>query len=162
MKWDDIQELPCSIARTLSVIGDRWTMMIVRESFLGTRRFEQFQRRLGVTRHRLSERLNKLVENEILRKHPYQDSPPRYEYRLTRKGVALYPILMAMAQWGDEWMDEGLGQPVLYQHKTCGKFMHIEPHCSECGEVIDPREVVPTIGPGLKNWQEKQAARVKS
>ncbi|MCP5169506.1 MAG: helix-turn-helix transcriptional regulator [Hahellaceae bacterium] len=161
MKWDDIQELPCSIARTLSVIGDRWTLMIVRECFLGTRRFEQFQKRLGVTRHRLSERLNKLVEHGILRKQLYQESPARYEYRLTRKGVELYPILMAMVQWGDTWMDDGAGPPLVYQHTSCGQLMHMELHCSACGEKVSPHEVVPQPGPGLKSWQATQAKKPK-
>ncbi len=148
MKWDDIQELPCSIARTLAVIGDRWTLMIVRDCFLGSRRFEQFQKNLGISRHRLSERLGKLVDYGILRKVPYQDSPLRYDYRLTRKGVDLYPVLMAMVHWGDTWMDEGRGAPLLYTHSRCGQTMHLEPHCSACGEKVDPRDVGLHPGPG--------------
>ncbi len=94
MKWDNIQEFPCSVARALSIVGDRWTLLILRDSFMGTKRFDKFQKQIGLSRHRLTDRLNKLVEHEILRKTPYQEKPVRYEYKLTRKGVELYPVLM--------------------------------------------------------------------
>ncbi len=99
MKWDDIGEQPCSIARTLSIMGDRWTMLILRNCFLGTRRFDDFQSHLGVTRHVLSERLKRLVEHDILVKTPYVDRQERFEYRLTEKGMELYPVLLSMANW---------------------------------------------------------------
>lgn len=162
MKWDDIQQLPCSIARTLSVIGDRWTLMIIRECFLGVRRFEQFQKHLGISRHRLSDRLSKLTDEGVLRKVAYQESPIRYDYRLTRKGVDLYPVLMAMAHWGDTWMDDGNGPPMLYQHQKCGQTMHMALHCSACGETVEPNEVRPIIGPGLIAYNTQQAALRKA
>ncbi|RMF17053.1 MAG: transcriptional regulator, partial [Gammaproteobacteria bacterium] len=149
MKWDDIGEMPCSVARALSVIGDRWTMLILRNCFLGTRRFEQFQKHIGLSRHRLSDRLKTLVEAGILRKQPYQDKPLRYEYRLTEKGVDLYPVLMTLAAWGDKWMAGEDGPPMEYVHTTCGHLTHPTLCCSECGEVIDPRAMRPRIGPGL-------------
>ena len=89
MRWDDIDKQVCSVARSLSVVGERWTMLIIRDAFLGTRRFDQFQSNLGITRHRLSERLGKLVDAGVLVKVPYNDRPLRYEYRLTRKGRSL-------------------------------------------------------------------------
>ena len=117
MRWDDIDKQVCSVARALSVVGERWTMLILRDAFLGTRRFDQFQGNLGITRHRLAERLGKLVEQGVLVKVPYHDRPLRYEYRLTRKGLGLYPVLMSLSRWGDEWMDGGpqLG-PALCEH----------------------------------------------
>ncbi len=121
MRWDDIDKQVCSVARALSVVGERWTMLIIRDAFLGTRRFDQFQANLGITRHRLSERLGKLVEQGVLVKVPYHDRPVRYEYRLTRKGLGLYPVLMSLARWGDEWMDKGEGAPLEYVHHNCGK-----------------------------------------
>lgn len=146
MKWDEIGEQPCSIARTLSVIGDRWTMLILRNAFLGARRFESFQQNLGVTRHVLSERLKRLVEHDILEKRPYTDRQERFEYCLTEKGLALYPVLMSMATWADQWMDEGLGRPVQFIHKTCGHS--IQPHlvCNECGDAIHAKDIkaIPT------------------
>src|SRR5580658_335740 len=101
MKWEALDEEPCSVARTVGVIGDRWTLLILRDCFLRVRRFEDFQSRLGIARALLSNRLEKLVKNFILAKVPYQERPLRYEYRLTPKGLALHPIIMAIAHWGD-------------------------------------------------------------
>lgn len=150
MRWDDIDKQACSVARSLSVVGERWTMLIIRDAFLGTRRFDQFQSNLGITRHRLSERLGKLVEHGVLVKVPYQQRPLRYEYRLTRKGLGLYPVLMSLARWGDEWMDKGEGAPLEYVHQKCGKQTHAVLACSECGEALRPEEVVPGLGPVLR------------
>jgi DNA-binding HxlR family transcriptional regulator len=149
MRWQDVGAQPCSIARSLSVIGDRWTMLLIRNAFLGTRRFDDFQALLGVTRHVLADRLQKLVEFEVLKKVPYQDKPPRFEYRLTERGRELYPVLLALVNWGDKWMDEGRGPPVLYTHHNCGKQFRPVMSCSECGEALNPREVTPMPGPGL-------------
>src|SRR6056297_4204938 len=107
MRWDDIDRQVCSVARALSVVGERWTLLILRDAFFGTRRFDQFQASLGITRHRLSERLGKLVDHGVLRRVRYSERPVRHEYRLTRKGLALYPVLMTLGTWGDDWMDRG-------------------------------------------------------
>ena len=88
MKWNEVDQQVCSVARALSIVGERWTLLLVRDAFKGTRRFDDFQRTLGVTRHRLAERLQKLVDEGVLTRIPYQDRPVRYEYRLTRKGLA--------------------------------------------------------------------------
>ncbi|NQX87500.1 MAG: helix-turn-helix transcriptional regulator [Halioglobus sp.] len=150
MRWDDIDKQVCSVARALSVVGERWTMLILRDAFFGTRRFDQFQSNLGITRHRLSERLGKLVEQGVLVKVPYHDRPVRYEYRLTRKGLGLYPVLMSLAVWGDEWMDNGEGAPLEWVHQTCGHKTTPTLTCSECGEALRPEEVKPQLGPALK------------
>lgn len=150
MRWDDIDKQTCSVARSLSVVGERWTMLIIRDAFLGTRRFDQFQRNLGVTRHRLSERLSKLVDHGVLVKVPYNDRPLRYEYRLTRKGLGLYPVLMSLGRWGDEWMDKGEGAPLEYEHQTCGHKTTPVLACSECKEPLRPKEVLPQLGAQLK------------
>ncbi|MFH7766147.1 winged helix-turn-helix transcriptional regulator [Acinetobacter sp. BSP-28] len=155
MKWDDIGEQPCSIARTLSVIGDRWTLLILRNAFLGTRRFDSFQQDLGITRHVLSERLKRLVENDILVKTPYVQRQERYEYRLTEKGLALYPILMSMAHWADEWMHEGFGQPLQYVHKSCGHKMTPKLVCSECNETIHAKQVKPEMTQDYFDYLER-------
>jgi len=149
MKWSEVGEMSCSVARTASIIGDRWTMLILRNAFLRIRRFEDFQSNLGITRHLLAGRLKRLVEEGILRRELYQDAPPRYEYRLTLKGKALYPVLMAMTVWGDAWMDGGKGPPLLYQHTSCGKTITPRMSCPECGETLDPQQVTPLPGPGL-------------
>ena len=100
MKWDALEEEPCSLARTVAVIGDRWSLLILRECFLRIRRFDEFQSSLGITRHLLADRLKKLVRFGVLRKIPYQEAPKRYEYILTQKGLDLYPIIMSIVHWG--------------------------------------------------------------
>ena len=115
MKWDELEQEPCSMARTIGVIGDRWTLLILRECFLRTRRFEGFQSALGITRHLLAERLKKLVRQGVLRRIPYQESPKRHEYILTQKGLDLYPIMMALVHWGDTHMVDERGRPLLHR-----------------------------------------------
>jgi DNA-binding HxlR family transcriptional regulator len=149
MRWDEIDRQVCSVARALSVVGERWTLLILRDAFLGTRRFDQFQASLGITRHRLSERLGKLVEQGVLTRVAYSERPPRYEYRLTRKGLALYPVLMTLGRWGDDWMDRGEGAPVEYVHNACGQATVPVLTCSHCGEVLRPEGVSPRVGPAL-------------
>ena len=100
------------MARSLSVMGDRWTMLVLRNAFMAVRRFDDFQAHLGVTRHVLADRLSRLVESGVLKKVAYQDKPARYEYRLTEMGRDLYPVLLALTAWGDKWMDEGRGAPL--------------------------------------------------
>ncbi len=148
MKWDALDEEPCSLARTVAVIGDRWTLLILRECFLRVRRFEGFQSSLQITRHLLSERLKKLVSFGILRRVPYQEAPKRYEYILTQRGLDLYPIIMAMVHWGDTHMADERGRPLLHEHKTCGKLFDPVMVCSECGEVLRARDVHVHAGPG--------------
>ena len=150
MRWEDIDKQLCSVARSLSVVGERWTMLIIRDAFLGTRRFDQFQANLGVTRHRLSERLGKLVEAGVLVKVPYNDRPVRYEYRLTRKGLGLYPVLLTLARWGDDWMDQGEGPPLEYIHHKCGHKTRPVLACSECHAPLRPEEVSLQMGPPLR------------
>ena len=152
MKSEEISNQPCSIARTLGVIGDRWTSMVIRNCFLGIRRFDDFQRNLGVTRHVLADRLKNLVAEGILEKKPYTESQKRFEYRLTEKGRDLYPILLTMMNWGDKWLDQGLGAPVEYLHKPCEHKFTPVLVCSECGEPLNFREVQPMPGPGYSAY----------
>ena len=115
MRWDELEEEPCSMARTIGVIGDRWSLLILRECFLRTRRFEAFQSALGITRHLLAERLKKLVRLGVLRRVVYQESPKRHEYILTQKGLDLYPIMMAIVHWGDIHMVDERGRQLAMQ-----------------------------------------------
>ncbi len=103
MRWSDLKSETCPVARGLSVIGDRWTMLILRDCFRGIRRFDEFQARLGVTRHILADRLKKLEEDGVLARRQYQDRPVRHEYRLTEKGLALHPVLATLVHWADTW-----------------------------------------------------------
>jgi DNA-binding HxlR family transcriptional regulator len=151
MKWDELEEEPCSLARTVAVIGDRWSLLILRECFLRTRRFEGFQSALGITRHLLAERLKKLVRYGVLRRIPYQDSPKRHEYILTQKGLDLYPIIMSIVHWGDTHMVDERGRPLLHEHKSCGKMFDPVLVCSECGEPVTAKGVHVHPGPGKRS-----------
>nr|WP_233710034.1 helix-turn-helix domain-containing protein [Aestuariicella albida] len=134
----------------MSIVGDRWTLLILRDAFLGTRRFEDFRRQLGVSRHRLTERLNKLVENQVLEKVQYQQRPPRYEYRLTEKGLDLHGVILTLGDWGTRWCSDEAGAPIEYRHRTCGHKARPVLSCSECGEPMEPKTVTPEIGPALQ------------
>jgi DNA-binding HxlR family transcriptional regulator len=158
MKWDSLEEEQCSVARTVAVIGDRWTLLVLRDCFLRVRRFEDFQTRLGVTRHVLADRLKKLVRYGVLRRVPYQNRPKRHEYLLTQKGLDLYPIMMAIVHWGDVHMIDERGRPRLHQHKLCGKMFDPVMTCSECGEPLSPKAVHVHIGPGAKELNESSPA----
>jgi DNA-binding HxlR family transcriptional regulator len=148
MKWDELEAEPCSVARTVAVIGDRWTLLILRECFLRVRRFDEFQSRLGITRHLLAGRLRKLVRFGVLRRVPYQESPKRYEYILTQKGLDLHPVLMSIVHWGDVHMLDERGRPLLHEHKKCGHLFDPVMVCSECGEPLNAKEVHTHPGPG--------------
>lgn len=150
MRWDALEEEPCSMARTIGVIGDRWTLLILRECFLRTRRFEAFQSALGITRHLLAERLKKLVRLGVMRRIPYQESPKRHEYILTQKGLDLYPIMMAIVHWGDIHMVDERGRPLLHEHQKCHKHFDPVMVCSECGEPLLAKEVHVHDGPGKR------------
>ncbi|WP_421933096.1 winged helix-turn-helix transcriptional regulator [Phenylobacterium sp.] len=148
MKWEDLADQPCSIARSVAVIGDRWTLMILRDCFLGVRRFEAFQARLGISRTIITERLKLLVDEGVLTKVPYQDRPVRHEYRLTEKGLDLYPVVMAIVTWGDRHYAGQAGPPLLHRHKACGCDFHPVMTCSECHAPLAAREVETRPGPG--------------
>jgi DNA-binding HxlR family transcriptional regulator len=141
MRHASLAEVDCSIARAWSVLGERWTMVILREAFLGARRFDDYQSRLGIARNLLTDRLRALVEHGILERRPYQEHPPRHEYRLTRKGRDLYPLLVALMQWGDRYGENPDGPPAVLVHEPCGH--PADPHlaCRHCGADIDPREM---------------------
>lgn len=137
----------CSVARALEVMGERWTIMIMREAFLGTRRFEALLENTGAARNILSDRLSKLVENGIMERRPYQERPARYEYRLTKKGIDLYPAIVALMRWGDEYTPSDMGAAVLLEHTPCGHMGTPVLCCERCREPIDPREMRAHPGP---------------
>ena len=157
MRWEDLDKEPCSLARTLSVIGDRWTLIILRECFLGIRRFEEFEERLGISRHVLAGRLKKLVENGVLYKKPYQDGQKREEYRLSEKGMDLYPIIINLVFWGNKYMTDEQGPPIIHVHKHCGMPMTPVTHCSACGEEVRARDVEVKAGAG---WEARLGDRL--
>lgn len=145
MRWNELGRQNCSLARTLAVIGDRWTLLVLREAFLRVRRFEDFQKSLGIARQVLSDRLAHLTEAGVLEKRPYQDKPLREEYRLTEKGLDLYPALIGLLEWGDKHYAGPDGPPVLRRHKPCGHDLKTVLTCAECGEPVHPRDVEPRL-----------------
>jgi DNA-binding HxlR family transcriptional regulator len=141
-------DLACSIARTLDVIGEPWSPLILRDIYVGINRFEQIQQELDISRKVLTERLKWLVEKEVLQRHAYSERPPRYEYRLTAKGLELCDLLLVMVRWGDRWTAGEAGPPVLYQHHACGQVSHVELRCSVCAEPMRATDVDVLPGPG--------------
>ena len=141
MRWQDIDQQPCSVARSLAIIGDNWTLLVLRDCFLGVRRFDDFQQRLGVTRHVLSDRLRKLTEGGILDKVVYQQRPVRHEYRLTSMGRDLYPVIVHLAQWGDQYLADDHGAPLTRIHKQCEHTLQAQLHCSHCGETVAAQDI---------------------
>jgi DNA-binding HxlR family transcriptional regulator len=136
------------MSRTLAVIGDRWTLMILRDCFLGVRRFDAFQANLGISRTIVADRLDRLVEEGVLSRQAYQDRPLRHEYRLTPKGLDLHPAVMALVHWGDRYYAGEAGPPLLHRHRACGCDFHPLQVCSECGEPVEARAVEVRAGPG--------------
>jgi DNA-binding HxlR family transcriptional regulator len=141
MKWNELAQQPCSIARSVAVIGDRWTLMILRDCFLGVRRFEAFEQRLGISRSIIADRLRLLTDEGVLRRDAYQEHPVRHEYRLTDKGLALHPVIMAIVHWGDVYYAGEGGPPLLHRHRSCGCDFAPVLACSECGEAVTARDV---------------------
>lgn len=141
-------DMNCSIARSLDLVGEWWTLLILRDVFLGVRRFEDFVTRLGIARNVLTNRLDRLVEAGILERRPYDEGRGRFDYVLTEKGRALWPVLVALRQWGDQWVLGEGNEPLLLEHRTCGHQTTAVLACDECGEVLDVRSVRAVPGPG--------------
>ena len=141
-------EMSCSVARTVGVLADAWTPLIVRDAYLGISRFDAMQRNLGISRKVLAARLAALVDHGVLERVAYQEHPPRHDYRLTEKGRDLAGVLLAMKAWGDRWARDGAGPPLLLRHDRCGAVAEAVPTCSACGEPVLPGEVTPLPGPG--------------
>jgi DNA-binding HxlR family transcriptional regulator len=130
----------CSVAGSLELVGERWTLLIVRDAFMGARRFEDFQRRTGMARNVLTARLGRLVDEAIFERVQYQEHPARYEYRLTEKGIDLWPVIVSLLQWGDRHIYPGRA-PVLLVHKHCGGAVDDHRICETCGAKLGPRDV---------------------
>ncbi|MEY9847245.1 winged helix-turn-helix transcriptional regulator [Streptacidiphilus sp. MAP5-3] len=147
MRYEDLADLPCSITRPLVILGDRWTLLILKASFTGVRRFNAFQSTLGISRSRLQDRLGRLVEHGILTRRQADDGD-HVEYRLTRKGHDIYPILMAIRDWGDAYMAPD-GPPAHYRHRDCAGEAHVQLACDACGTGVTARDITPEPGPGM-------------
>lgn len=142
----------CGVARTLAVVGERWTLLVMREVFYGLRRFEDIQHTLGVARNVLTARLQTLVDHDLLVRRPYKNpgSRERHEYRLTQRGLDLYPALVALMEWGDRYLGDPEGPPVLLEHRDCGARLHVDVVCDAGHTGLTARDSQPTVGPGAR------------
>lgn len=148
MRRTSLADFHCSVARTIDVIGEWWTPLIVRDAFFGRRRFEEFQRSLGLARNVLAARLDRLVEAGIMERQRYEEHPPRDEYVLTTKGRDLFPIIAALLAWGDRWTAGEAGPPLLLIHEPCGKPGTLRATCDQCAEPMSLANIRPVPGPG--------------
>lgn len=149
MKRTSLAEWPCSIARTMDLIGDWWTPLVLREAFHGVRRFDDFQSSLRLARNTLNVRLQRLVEDGLLERVPYQANPPRFDYLLTPKGHDFYPVLAAIVAWGDRWLSDEDGPPITIRHTACDHETHAVVVCDHCREPLTSQDVEWEIGPGF-------------
>jgi DNA-binding HxlR family transcriptional regulator len=156
----DYPGLDCSVAKALEVIGERWSLLIVRAVMHGNRRFGEMQESLGIARNVLSARLQRLVDEDILERRAYQEGPPRYEYFLTQKGLDLWPALIALLNWGDRYSPDPEGPRRLIVHKRCGGAVSERGICESCGQVLTARDAKQVPGPGAREPARKISAGV--
>ena len=147
MERKSFSDMHCSVAQTLEVVGEWWTLLILRDVFLGVTRFDEFQERLGISRNVLNQRLGHLIEHGVLVKVPYSEHPPRFDYRLTDKGRDLWPVITTLRQWGDKYASPD-GPPLELIHNPCGQVAEVQLTCTHCAEPIDARSVRAVPGPG--------------
>ena len=154
MRRTSFAGMNCSVAGALEILGEWWTFLVLRDAFLGVRRFEDFQRRLGIARNVLAARLQTLVAHGVLERRRYQERPERFEYRLTAKGLDLYHVLLSLMEWGDRWTGKEGAPPLVLVHRACGH--ESAPHlvCDHCGEPVGARDMQPVTGPGWDGAEE--------
>lgn len=148
MQRTSFAEMHCSIGQTLERVGEWWTLLIVRDIYLGLHRFDDIAENLGISRNLLTRRLESLVGEQLVERRAYRERPPRYEYHLTESGSELVPVLMAMMAWGDKWATPPHGVPVRLVHDDCGASFTPTVCCSACGEPVQAGTVTAHAGPG--------------
>jgi DNA-binding HxlR family transcriptional regulator len=148
MRRTSLADFRCSVARTVDIVGEWWTPLIVRDAFYGVSRFEDFQRSLGLARNVLASRLERLVAEGIFERRRYDERPPRYEYILTEKGRDLFPVIAALMAWGDRWTAGEAGPPLLLVHAPCGHPATLRATCDHCHAPLDLTNIQPVPGPG--------------
>ncbi len=158
MRRTSYKDMNCSVAQCLEVVGECWSLLILRDAFLGIRRFDDFQARLGISRNVLNQRLCRLVEHGVLERVPYQEHPPRHEYRLTDKGRDLWLVVAALRQWGDKWAAPD-GPPLDVIHTACGHVTDAVPTCSQCGEPLEAGALRAVPGPGGRTTSAGESRR---
>jgi DNA-binding HxlR family transcriptional regulator len=141
MRSSELVKMTCTVARSVDVIGDPWTMMIIKELFLGQRRFDDIQTYTGISPHLLSVRMKKLEKHGIVQRRAYRQRPERYEYLLTGKGIDLWTILIAFKDWSAKWGEWPTGEPLTIRHKACNHVTPLKVVCSYCNEPLTARDV---------------------
>lgn len=149
MSRADLARKACTVARAIEIVGDEWTLMLLREMFLGGRRFDDLERQTGAAPHVLSRRLKRLETVGVLRRCMYSAHPPRYEYRLTAKGRGLWPVVIALKVWGDRWLDND-GTPVEIVHKDCGRTVIPHVTCPDCGKPMQAHDALTRLSPDFE------------
>jgi DNA-binding HxlR family transcriptional regulator len=150
MRHEEQLHSNCAISRTGAMLGERWVFAVLRAAYFRARTFDDYLAATGIARNVLADRLRRLVDYGILEKRPYEQTAgrTRSEYRLTEAGLDLYPVIVAMMQWGNRHAGFDAGAPVVLRHRACGAISEARMVCGECGEEIDPREMEPLPGPG--------------
>lgn len=156
MSRADLSRDPCTVARAVELVGEPWTLMVLRELFLGTRRFDDFQRLTGASPHLLSRRLRRLEAEGVVTRRAYSQRPLRHEYRLTEKGRDLWPVIVALKAWGDRWAEPQGEPPMQLRHKGCGARMIPRMVCPECGEPMEARDSAVEVS---DDWARARAAK---
>jgi DNA-binding HxlR family transcriptional regulator len=154
MQLTSLADWNCSVAKTLDVVGEWWTLLILRDAFRGTRRFDEFHQSLGVARSVLTARLTKLTDAGVLARTRYSEHPPRYEYGLTEKGLALFPVIATLMRWGDDYAPGPAGPPVVLRHDACGAVIRPVLTCPDCGGEVSPASTRSEDGPGARAGSE--------
>lgn len=157
MRTSQLVKMTCTIARAVDAIGDPWTVMILKELFLGQRRFDDIQAYTGMSPHLLSVRMKKLEKQGIVRRQAYQQRPTRYEYRLTGKGIDLWPVLIALKDWSAKWGKWSGGEPLKVRHKTCGRLTSLKVVCSHCEHPIHARDVSQEMSRAMRKERARMA-----
>lgn len=149
MKTTSFANWPCTIARTVDLLGDKWTLLVLREVYYGETKFDAFITSLGIARSTLTDRLRKLVDAGMLERREYQIDPVRHEYLLTESGRDFFSVIAAMKTWGDTWMHHGKELPVLLSHNSCGHELQTTVVCAHCGDPVRLEETHAHAGPGF-------------
>jgi len=163
MEMDAAAETLCPVARAEAIVGDRWTVLVLRELFMGVRRFDEIQAQTEATPQMVTARLKKLEADGLVERRPYHQRPLRHEYHLTEKGRAFYPVLMALRAWGESWCkaaDEGLA--VQYVHHACGQPAGLGPLCENCGQPLSREGITAEINPAYAREREGRTRRFKA
>jgi DNA-binding HxlR family transcriptional regulator len=147
----------CSVAKTLEIVGERWTVLILREIYFGRRRFDEIASDLGIARNVLTQRLQRLQDEGVLTKVAYQERPERFEYRLTEKGLDLWPVMVTLMQFGDRYYAPE-GPPIVLTHRDCGGTLDEHRICMTCGAKLTAKDVRAHRGPGARRTAEAAAA----